>query len=58
MNTPYIGKIRLIKQPDLAIKRYDQSGNYFYTERTSQPSKLQQFDGKDWVDVEIIEEQL
>lgn len=58
MNKLYIGQIRLVKQPDLGIKRYDPLGNYFYTERSTQPHKLQQFDGKVWVDVEIVEEKL
>lgn len=47
----YIGKIRLVKHP--------QAENYLLdTDRVRiqlPPPKLQQFDGKDWVDVEIVD---
>lgn len=55
----YIGKIRLVKQEDLFVplphlnNKPDQIGTI--GECIPQPPKLQQFDGKDWVDVEIVD---
>lgn len=51
----YIGKIRLVKQPDKEIWREINHAET-YTGKINQPDKLQQFDGKNWVDVEIVEE--
>lgn len=48
----FVGKIRLVKHP--------KSENYLVgTDRVRiqlPPPRLQQFDGKEWVDVEIVEE--
>ena len=51
----YIGKIRLVNQPDKEIWS-EINHAVTYTGKVNQPPKLQQFDGKDWVDVEIVEE--
>lgn len=52
MSNNYIGKIRLVKQPDFKKPNPYIVGCY---DAIPTPPKLQQFDGKDWVDVEIVE---
>lgn len=49
----YIGKIRLVKQPPITAPSPYGEG---WCDVIPMPPKLQQFDGKDWVDVEIVEE--
>ena len=48
----YIGKIRLVTQPPITAPSPYGEG---WCDVIPMPPKLQQFDGKDWADVEIVE---
>lgn len=51
--TSYKGQVRLVNQPDIFKPLY--AGNPLIGSWETQPPKLQQYDGQNWRDVEIVE---